>query len=59
MEAPLCRGRNSNQSAAPGARGSRRPNETGDGALAPHFRLLELSGGNRPVESGALICAGG
>jgi hypothetical protein len=33
------------------ARGSRRPNETGDGALAPHFRLLELSGGNRPVES--------
>src|SRR5260370_6286184 len=25
------------------------------GALAPHFRLLELGSGNRPVESGAQL----
>jgi RNA polymerase primary sigma factor len=27
----------------------------GHGALAPHFRLLKLGGGNRPVESGAQL----
>ena len=26
---------------------------TVSGGLAPHFRLLELGGGNRPVESGS------
>src|SRR6266403_2669975 len=35
------------------AAASRRPNEAGYGALAPHFRLLELGSGNRPVEGGA------
>src|SRR5690242_6991172 len=37
---------------------SRCPNEAGHGALAPHFRLLELGGGNRPVESGAQLLGG-
>ncbi len=36
-------------------RGSRGANETWDGALAPHFRLLELGGGDRPVERGAQL----
>src|SRR6266567_2025291 len=36
---------------------SRCPNEA-YGALAPHFRLLELGGGNRPVESGAQLLGG-
>ena len=40
---------------ASSSRVSRCPNEAGDGALAPHFRLLELGGGNRPVESGAQL----
>src|SRR5207253_1634622 len=31
---------------------SRRPNEAGRRPLASHFRLLELGGGNRPVEGG-------
>src|SRR6478672_8741270 len=31
------------------------PNEAGHGALAPHFRLLELGGGNRSVQSGAQL----
>src|SRR5438034_8768960 len=34
---------------------SRHPNETGHRPLAPHFRLLELGGGNRPVEGGAQL----
>ena len=29
------------------------PNECGCGALAPHFRFLELSGGDGAIESGA------
>src|SRR5712671_1598045 len=40
-------------SAAAASSRVRRPNEAGRGALAPHFRLLELGGGNRAVESGA------
>ena len=35
------------------ARSSRGSNEAEHGTLAPHFRLLEIGGGNRPVESGA------
>src|SRR5829696_2819821 len=32
---------------------SRSPNEPGDGALAPHFRFLEVGGGDSSVQSGA------
>src|ERR1700733_10154768 len=37
----------------PGA--SRSLNEAKHGTLAPHFRLLELGGGDRPVERGAQL----
>jgi hypothetical protein len=37
------------------ANSSRGWNEAEHDALAPHFRLLELCGGNRPVESGAQL----
>src|SRR5579859_7408575 len=37
------------------ANASRSPNDAEHGALAPHFRLLVLGGGNRPVESGAQL----
>src|SRR5262245_55179389 len=43
---------------APAAGPSRRlrgPDEGGHGALAPHFRLLELGGGNRPLERRAQL----
>src|SRR4249920_3047390 len=41
--------------AATSSRASRRPNEAGHGSLAPDFRLLEVGGGNRPVECGAQL----
>src|SRR5262245_7611850 len=37
---------------------SRRPDEAWRGALAPHFRLFELGGRNRPVEGGAQLLGG-
>jgi hypothetical protein len=37
------------------ANSSRGWNEAEHDALPPHFRLLELCGGNRPVESGAQL----
>ena len=37
------------------SRESRCPNEVWHGALASHFRLLELGSSNRPVESGAQL----
>src|SRR5580704_18038651 len=40
------------------SRASRRPNEAGHRALAPYFRLLELGGGDRPVERGAQFLGG-
>jgi hypothetical protein len=40
---------------ATAARSSRSSHKVEHGALAPHFRLLELGGGNRPVESGAQL----
>src|SRR6516165_11568323 len=40
------------------ARSSRSSSLAGQDALAPYFRLLELGGGNRPVESGAQLLGG-
>src|ERR1700752_2667433 len=31
------------------------PNEVEHGTLAPYFRLLELSGGNRPIKCGTQV----